>query len=110
MLSSLVFLVGAPIDQASLSRFSAWTHEHNKTYASHGARELGLRTFLANEAVIAELQAAEQGSAVYGHTRFSDLSSAQVAAWSELTTVTCFQSLQPRHGCGITAISRSGAA
>ena len=61
MLSLVISPLTAPAaDQAALSRFSAWTREHNKTYASHAVRNLALHAFVANEAVIAELQASEQ--------------------------------------------------
>jgi len=78
MLSLMSTLLSTVVlDQAADSRFAAWAHAHNRTYASRDARNQALHNFVANEAVIATLQEDELGSAVYGHTRFSDLSAAQ---------------------------------
>jgi len=59
------------------SDFDAWAVEHAKHYSSPAVSAAARRTFAANEQVIAELNRLEMGSAVYGHTRFSDLSPAQ---------------------------------
>jgi cathepsin F len=57
--------------------FHAWTAEHGKSYGSEQEEQQAYETFMANERIIEALNAEPSDGAVYGHTRFSDLTPAQ---------------------------------
>lgn len=54
--------------------FQAWAAAHGKSYSNQAAWQQALARFEANEKVIEALNANPDDDAVYGHTRFSDLS------------------------------------
>ncbi|XP_078473200.1 cathepsin F [Lampetra planeri] len=70
-----------PLESSSLSQehvdllpaFKEFIWKHNKTYKDEGAEKMRYEVFRENWHRIQKLQEMEQGSAVYGITKFSDL-------------------------------------
>jgi len=64
----------------SIPKFEAWKKEFGKSYEEAGKEDKARLNFVENERIIQGLNENELGSAVYGHTRFSDMSPEQFRA------------------------------
>ena len=78
MMMTATFLLLAFASLASAAnpletKFNTWTLEHTKSYDTVAQRMKAMGAFIANEFKIQELNSNEDDSAVYGHTRFSDM-------------------------------------
>ncbi|CAN0250830.1 unnamed protein product [Lampetra fluviatilis] len=77
-----------PLESSSLSQehvdllpaFKEFIWKHNKTYKDEGAEKMRYEVFRENWHRIQKLQEMEQGSAVYGITKFSDLTEEEFRA------------------------------
>jgi C1A family cysteine protease len=75
MKSIIILLIAAVVCSEAVLTFEQWTVEHKKVYETKEEYEVRKQIFHINEIKINKLNQVSKGEPVFGHNRFSDMSS-----------------------------------